>query len=208
MGYKLASRVYGLDKELTSPSEQAVLLALAFRAKDETLPCYPKQETLVRMTHLSRSAVAAALNALREKNLISWQSGGLRNKKGRFGRTLATDCTLNLPDEPQKNASDVEESEIQPLPPICSRPAVRVASDSKAETSPLLMALRLCGLKAGTQEYGDNYRAFSSVTLKIGMERSMEIVRTIASEERNGELDGIKSLPRFVMARLKACVDK
>ena len=97
MGFKLVERVYNLDKNATSPSEQAVLLALAYRANDKTLFCYPKQETLAEMTHLSRSAVARALNALRGSGLISWKSGGLANKKGKHGRTLSNDYKLNLP---------------------------------------------------------------------------------------------------------------
>lgn len=97
MGFKLVERVYNLDRNATSPSEQAVLLALAYRANDKTLFCYPKQETLSQMTHLSRSTVAAALNTLKKNGLIDWKSGGLANKKGKFGKTLSNDYKLNLP---------------------------------------------------------------------------------------------------------------
>ncbi len=231
MGYKLASRVYGLDRELTSPSEHAVLLALAFRANDDTLLCYPKQETIVQMTHLSRSAVAAALNSLRKKNLINWRSGGLKNRKGKLGKTLANDYVLNLPAEPRKAAADFESDfgsgAAQPqvpsdsfvVPPLKLPPAVAMAAvqprprparserpNPAVDASPLLMALHICGLETGTREYSDNYRAFSSVMVKLGMERSMDIVRAIASEASNGELDKINSIPRFVMSRLKAAV--
>ena len=71
------------------------------------------------------------------------------------------------------------------------------------ENSPLLTALAICGFAPGTPEYRGNYRAFSSVMMKIGMERSMEIVRAIASEQRQGELGGIQCLPRFIMSRLQ-----
>ena len=39
MGYKLADAVYRLKKGATTPSEQAVLLALAFRANDNRDVC-------------------------------------------------------------------------------------------------------------------------------------------------------------------------
>ena len=76
MGFRIASFVYRLARVHTTPSEQAVLSALAFRADDKTLLCYPKQDTLVAMTHLSRSTVAAALRSLRRKGFISWVRGG------------------------------------------------------------------------------------------------------------------------------------
>ena len=39
--------------------------------------------------------------------------------------------------------------------------------------------------------------------LRLGMERSMEIVRTFASELRPGEMDGIRNLPALLMKRLQ-----
>ena len=266
MGFKLVDRVYRLNRTLTSPSEQAVLLALAYRANDATLLCYPKQETLVQMTHLSRSAVARALNELREHGFIKWKSGGLANKKGKYGRPLANDYTLILPDETtEKRPKKTQPSVLQKDTPVSSSETLQcppaghtsvlqrdtpvssrrtpteidnshINTDTNRRTtgtasgldglakelgkglsagrgakaargvedSPLLMALNLCGLVPGTPTYRDNYRAFSSAMVKIGMERSMEIVRTIASERRQGELDGIVSLPRFVMSRLQA----
>ena len=53
---------------------------------------------------------------------------------------------------------------------------------SQREVSPLLMALEVCGLAPGTEPYRANYRTFSGTMLRLGMERSMEIVRTFASE--------------------------
>ena len=96
MGFKLVEAVYRLDKNATTASEQAVLLALAFRANDKTLLCYPKQDTLAEMTHLHRATVSQCLNTLREKGLIDWKSGGLRNRRGKQGRPLANDYRLNL----------------------------------------------------------------------------------------------------------------
>ena len=96
MGYDLAKAVYKLDKDATTATEQAVLLALAFRANDQTLLCYPKQDTLAQMTHLHRATVAQCLNMLRQKGIIDWKSGGLKNKRGTQGRPLANDYRLNL----------------------------------------------------------------------------------------------------------------
>ena len=81
--------------------------------------------------------------------------------------------------------------------------ASRAVEANVVENSPLLTALAICGFSPGTPEYRGNYRAFSSVMMKIGMERSMEIVRAIASEQRQGELGGIQCLPRFIMSRLQ-----
>ena len=103
MGFKLVDAVYRLDRNVTTPSEQAVLLALAFRANDKTLLCYPKQETLAEMTHLSRSTVALALNALRRKGILNWKSGGLAGRRGRLGQALANDYSLKLPINAEKD---------------------------------------------------------------------------------------------------------
>ena len=81
MGFKLVERVYRLDRTATTASEQAVLVALAFRANDKTLLCYPKQETLAAMTHFTRTTVATALNALKRKGFLDWKRGGLSSKR-------------------------------------------------------------------------------------------------------------------------------
>ena len=96
MGFKLVEAVYRLDRDATTPTEQAVLLALAFRANDKTLLCYPKQGTIAEMTHLSRSTVAAALNVLRQKGMLDWKSGGYKNRRGKYGQPLSNDYRLNL----------------------------------------------------------------------------------------------------------------
>ena len=265
MGFKEVEKVYGLSRDLTTSAEQAVLLALAFRLDDNKHLCYPKQETLAKMTHLRRSTVARALNSLRAKGLIQWKSGGLANKKGKYGKTLSNDYTLTLPPQtagegkkkgqPSVRPSDtpVSDHRTHQCPTIghtSVRPSDTAVSDSRTpteinnshhnndtiirtpvtasgfdgltkelgsnlsadrptqpkvdiESSPLHMALAICKLTPKTTEYRDNYRAFSKVMMEIGMERSMEIVRTIASAQRQGELDIIDSLPRLIMSRLK-----
>ena len=278
MGFKLVERVYNLDKKATSPSEQAVLLALAYRANDRTLFCYPKQETLAEMTHLSRATVVNALNALRRNGFIDWKSGGLANKKGKYGRPLSNDYKLNLPlgkskiekissepsvqqlDTPVSNGKTlhcltVRHSSVQqldtavsnsktptviynnnltnnklnndtnsrlrniasgldfwgesemPMPLQTTRVAngntVAAAGRKMQDSTPIHLALRLCNLKPNTPEYRDNYKAFLSVMSKVGMDRSLDILHAIKSEERQGELEGIKHMPAFIMSRLK-----
>ena len=66
-----------------------------------------------------------------------------------------------------------------------------------------MMALDLCGFSAGTDAYRDNYRAFASVMIKLGMERSMEVVRTFASEMRAGEMNSVRNLAALLMTRLQ-----
>ena len=71
------------------------------------------------------------------------------------------------------------------------------------EDSPLKMALDLCGMSPRTDAYRDNYRAFSSVMVKLGMERSMEVVRVFESEMRAGEMDNVRNLAALLMTRLQ-----
>ena len=143
MGFKLVGRVYELGKDLTSPSEQAVLLALAFCANDKTGLCYPKQETLAQMTHMSRATVANALNALREIGLIQWKSGGLANRKGKFGKTLSNDYTLTLPPGGKEARPGVQQSDT-PVSSSQTRlcPAVRHTSVQQSDTPVSSLAAR------------------------------------------------------------------
>ena len=71
------------------------------------------------------------------------------------------------------------------------------------DSTPIHLALRLCDLKPNTPEYRDNYKAFFSIMSKVGMDRSLDILHAIKSEERQRELDGIKNMPAFIMSRLK-----
>jgi hypothetical protein len=266
MGFKLVERVYTLKKDATSPSEQAVLLALAYRANDKTLLCYPKQETLAEMTHLSRSTVAAALNGLKKSGYISWKSGGLANKKGKNGRTLSNDYKLNLSlsnskieqisPNPSVRQSDTPVSGNQTLQCTAvghtsvqlsdtavssSRTPTEIDNNNlknnklnndtnsraktigsgfdfvgnegnnraaatgrnREEEGPMLLAMKLCRIERNTPEYRDNYRAFFSIMSKLGVSRSFDILHAIASEEKQGELDGIKNMPAFIMSRLQ-----
>ena len=225
MGFKLVEVVYGLDRNATTPTEQSVLLALAFRANDKTLLCYPKQDTIAEMTHLHRVTVSQCLNSLRQKGILDWKSGGLRNKRGKYGQPLANDYrlyTAELPtatptEEKTANSSDL----TTPIPnrggsePVFDevlktmgvgvprlKPRLQRVCASR-EDSPLMMALDLCGLSSGTDAYRDNYRAFSSVMVKLGMERSMEVVRMVASEMRAGEMDNVRNLAALLMTRLQ-----
>jgi hypothetical protein len=268
MGFKLVEVVYGLDRNATTPTEQSVLLALAFRANDKTLLCYPKQDTIAEMTHLHRVTVSQCLNSLRQKGILDWKSGGLRNKRGKYGQPLANDYRLNLSTSRNKGrvqgvdsvahdytavlptatrqcspglhngvahgytaelptATPTEETTANssdlttPIPnrggsePVFDevlktmgvgvprlKPRLQRVCASR-EDSPLMMALDLCGLSSGTDAYRDNYRAFSSVMVKLGMERSMEVVRMVASEMRAGEMDNVRNLAALLMTRLQ-----
>ena len=92
MGFKYTERVYR-DVTDTSPTEQAVLAYLAHRADDKTGRCYPSGERIASETHFSRAAVMRALDALREKGVLRWVSGG--RTKG--GRALSNLYTITLP---------------------------------------------------------------------------------------------------------------
>ena len=57
-------------------------------------------------------------------------------------------------------------------------------------------------IERGTDAYRDNYRAFSSAMLKLGIDSSWDVVHTFASELRQGEMDGIRNLAALLMSRL------
>ena len=102
MGFKLLERVYAMTDYKMSGTELSVLAALAFRANDKTLLCFPKLETLAKMTHLARSTVWDSLNELKKYGYLEWDSGGLKNKRGKGGRILANSYRLNFPEKPKK----------------------------------------------------------------------------------------------------------
>ena len=65
------------------------------------------------------------------------------------------------------------------------------------------MALDVCGISSGSDRYRDNYRAFASEMVKLGAKRSMEIVRTFASEMRQGEMAKVDNPAALLMTRLQ-----
>jgi hypothetical protein len=77
------------------------------------------------------------------------------------------------------------------------------AGRNREEEGPMLLAMKLCRIERNTSEYRDNYRAFFSIMSKLGVSRSFDILHAIASEEKQGELDGIKNMPAFIMSRLQ-----
>ncbi len=81
--------------------------------------------------------------------------------------------------------------------------AAAASSPTPNSVAPILKALKICGLERGSQAYRENYKAFFSIMLKVGFSRSMDILYAIESEERVGELNGIKNMPAYIMARLK-----
>ena len=266
MGFKLVEAVYSLDKDATTATEQAVLLALAFRANDKTHLCYPKQETIAEMTHLHRVTVSQCLNSLKQKGILDWKSGGLKSKRGKYGQPLSNDYTLNLKTTAQKDKinggssvvhdytavlprttrqcsprlhSSVAQDYTAVLPtttptehttrnltpiPNSRKPEsgfqramrclagellgeqpgeVRRVEQSAHEGSPLLTALEVCGISPSSDSYRDNYRAFASEMLKLGSKRSLEIVRTFASEMRQGEMAKVVNPAALLMTRLQ-----
>ena len=269
MGFKLTERVYALGRDATTPTEQAVLLALAFRANDRTGLCYPKQDTIVDMTHLHRSTVADCLNTLKRKGLLDWRSGGMSKRRGRYGQLLANDYKLILPEKPKKSKKEVmnnvahADTAMSPTPTLqcppgrhCNVPhadtvmsptptpteyiseidktvvdttpipnrrgsAPSVSNMNTAlsklfghgeggglakavvESSPVRMALDVCGIAPHSPSYRDNYRSFSIAMLPYSRSDLMETIHVMASERRQGLLDDVRNLPALFMSRLK-----
>ena len=80
---------------------------------------------------------------------------------------------------------------------------VRRVEQSAHEGSPLLTALEVCGISPSSDSYRDNYRAFASEMLKLGSKHSLEIVRTFASEMRQGEMAKVVNPAALLMTRLQ-----
>ena len=66
------------------------------------------------MTNLRRATVAIALNALRQKGLLDWKSGGPSKRRGKYGQVLANDYTLKLPSRGEKSKMQ-ENGHVQQL---------------------------------------------------------------------------------------------
>lgn len=221
MGFRIASFVYRLARVHTTPSEQAVLSALAFRADDRTLLCYPKQDTLVAMTHLSRSTVAAALRSLRRKGFISWVRGGnaVKPRKGRTsvsnsyalnvakisslvgrkmpGTVAAAKANLGVADAGAANvdanqpAAVPEDRKLGPLP---------------EDFSPIRRIMAILGFESNSREYKDNYHAYMKWMKKLGEERSKKVVLDFEQQLKDGDFDAAWNLPGLFMSRLQDAV--
>jgi len=93
MSYEYSSAVYWQVHD-TTPTEQSVLAALAFCHNSRTGRCDPSAATISEMTHFGRASVNRALISLRDKNRISWISGG----KGKRNEPNSNKYTLYLSD--------------------------------------------------------------------------------------------------------------
>ena len=105
MGFRYTDRVYK-DVKGTTPTEQLVLAVLAHIANDKTGACFPSVNTLVERSHLGRSSVMRSIDALRDKGLLKWKTGG-RTKNG---RVLSNLYQLTLPKRAKERVkqADVE----------------------------------------------------------------------------------------------------
>lgn len=137
MSLELLEDVYNLDRNYTSCTEQAILAALAYRANNKTRLCFPKQETLADMTHLSRATIQNALNALRKRGIIDWIQGGL-NKRGKYGQTLANSYKLNIPKAPKQSRKS--KSLAPDLAPQSPKPVINPSYENTQSQRKTLLA--------------------------------------------------------------------
>ena len=91
MSYEYSKVVYWQVHD-TTPTEQSVLAALAFCHNGKTGRCDPSATTISEMTHFGKASVRRALGALKDKNYISWISGG----KGKRNASDSNKYTLYL----------------------------------------------------------------------------------------------------------------
>lgn len=225
MGYHLAETVYRIGREITSPSEQAVLAALAFRANDTTLRCYPKQDTLVRMTHLSRSTVAAALKSLRAKRFINWIRGGNVVKRRKGGCSVSNVYALNVRMLCEltgrkmplaKAVAKPEAAEAGDAKPgadgaAANQPAVVQTVDDDGPAvknfSPIRRIMTILDFVPRTRAYKDNYHAYMKWMKLLGEERSRQVVLDFEQDLRNNEFEFCDRLPGLFMSRLQDAVE-
>ena len=116
MGFKLVEAVYSnVPRNATSPTEQAVLVALAFRAKDNERhhACWPSKDMLSEMTHFGNSAIVDALNKLREKGYIMWESGGWTGARRKGMTVLSNKYYIKLPESGRNDALSEKSSDRQ-----------------------------------------------------------------------------------------------
>ena len=116
MGFKLVEAVYSnVPRNATSPTEQAVLVALAFRAKDNERhhACWPSKDMLSAMTHFGNSAIVDALNKLREKGYIMWESGGWTGARRKGMTVLSNKYYIKLPEAGKNDALPEKGSDRQ-----------------------------------------------------------------------------------------------
>ena len=104
-GFKYTDRVYKFVTG-TTPTEQLVLAVLAHIVNDRNGEGFPSITTIVERSHLGRSTVMRSLDALRDKGLIKWKTGG-RTKNG---RVLSNLYALTLP-KLQKERSKPSDAE-------------------------------------------------------------------------------------------------
>ena len=112
---------YSLDDYTLTAPEQAVLVALAFSLDYKTHECIPAGGELERLTRLGHTAIRGALNGLRDKGLIDWKSGGMKNKRGRYGQMLANEYVLNLPVDEVKAEMEKKRKGRQADPAVAAR---------------------------------------------------------------------------------------
>ena len=213
MGFKLAEAVYKIGKDVTTPTEQAVLVALAFRANDNTLLCYPKQDTLVEMTHLSRSTVAAALKSLREKQFVSWLRGGNKVKYRGHGGAVSNSYRLNtaLISElcarrkrvKKAVAASAEAPDMPDFPKRDFTPPYDLDAPSKKHFSPVRRLMADLGFYQGTQEYRDNFHVFAKWEKIVGLENARKIVLNLEEDFRNNEFEQWDNVPAIVTTRFQ-----
>lgn len=97
MTWKYLDAVYNLNQSFTTASEQAVLLALTFRENPKTLLCCPRQDNLILMTHIKKRTIQKALNGLKAKGYITWETGGFKSKRRKKGgQLLANEYRINF----------------------------------------------------------------------------------------------------------------
>ena len=210
MGFKLAEAVYKIGREATTPTEQAVLVALAFRANDNTLLCYPKQDTLVEMTHLSRSTVAAALKSLHKKQFVSWVRGGNKVKYRGHGGAVSNSYRLNtalisdLYARRRKARKAAVTSATAPdIPQKDLTPPCDLDPPARKHFSPVRRLMADLGFVKGTQEYRDNFHVFAKLEKIVGLENARKIVMNLEADFRNNEFDPYDNVPAIVTTRFQ-----
>jgi hypothetical protein len=112
MGYKMQEACEPVD---ASPTQKAVLMALAYRYNDDDGRCYPSVKNIMKFTCLSNRAVADALAGLEEAGHITVHRRNGAGSSYELHPKLPCKPVSQTHRFPEKPVSEVHGSEFEPV---------------------------------------------------------------------------------------------
>lgn len=120
----------------TTPTQQSVLAALAYRFNIKDRKCFPSIDMLCNMTHLGRSTVIRALKDLHDMKYISWTSGG-KNGDCYYRNKYALYLPIQDAEGDDTGGDDPSQSDTSPVPQLDSPCPAAGLPPSQSGTTPV-----------------------------------------------------------------------